>query len=209
MCQGDISVVDTEGNCLWREWNRYSLDRGSLAIWVCQVVSSVLPWSRQGLLVSRVFVVMKLVTVLINQDDLHLFLYSVRIMSLGALELTMKCHYVSKRTCGTPVHGIGFVCGALVCDVSRFHCVPFLGDPLLPAIWACCPDQGRVNVSACTREHSPATSLAVALCLGGFLVGMPVAIAKLLRWFYCRWNVERRMMRLMCKLFKCWRGIVG
>ena len=130
MCQGDISVVGTEGNCLWREWNMYNPDQVYLVKLVCQVVSSVWPWSRQGLLVSRVFLLVKLVSILIYQDDLHLFLCPVRILSLGTLKLPVECRDVSQRTGGAPVHGIGLVGGALICDVSRFHCVSFLGHPL-------------------------------------------------------------------------------
>ena len=95
VCQGDISVVDTEENCLRHEWSRYSSDRVSSVILVCQVASFLVPWSCHGLLVSRVIRVMKLVAVLINEDDLHLFLQSVRVLSLGTLKLTLECRDVS------------------------------------------------------------------------------------------------------------------
>ena len=94
VCQDDISEVGTEEYCLRHEWNTYSFDQVSSVILACQAASFLVPWLCQGLLVSRVIHVKKLIPVLINEDDFHLFLQSVGVLSLGALKLAVECRDV-------------------------------------------------------------------------------------------------------------------
>ena len=94
-CPDDISVADIEVDCLSHEWHRCSPDLGSLAALTCLEVSSVWPWSRQGLLVSLVVLFMKFITVFINQDDLDFLLNSVGILSLDTFKFAVKCRDVA------------------------------------------------------------------------------------------------------------------
>ena len=90
VCLNDIFEVSTEENCLRHVWNTYSFDQVFSVKLACPVVSFLVPWSCQGLLVSRVVHVKKLIPVFVNENDFHFFLQSVGVLSLGAFKLAVE-----------------------------------------------------------------------------------------------------------------------